>query len=95
MPIYEYRCAECAQIFEEWQKDYSEHPASCPVCGAKAERVISHSSFVLKGGGWYSDLYSKPSAGECKPGSCSCKSDSAPAKKADAKPACTSGGCAN
>jgi len=60
MPIYEYRCQECQQSFEEWQKDFSEHHVPCPVCGGKAERLISSTSFVLKGGGWYSDLYSKP-----------------------------------
>ncbi|MFZ5426279.1 MAG: FmdB family zinc ribbon protein [Thermodesulfobacteriota bacterium] len=92
MPIYEYRCQECQQTFEEWQKDFAERPAPCPVCGGKAERLISSTSFVLKGGGWYSDLYSKPSGA---------KSDcatAAPAPKAEAAPsapAAASGGSAN
>jgi len=67
MPIYEYRCQECQQSFEEWQKDFSEHHAPCPVCGGKAERLISSTSFVLKGGGWYSDLYSKPAESKTEP----------------------------
>ncbi len=35
----------------------------CEKCGGELVRVISASSFVLKGGGWYKDAYSK------KPGS--------------------------
>jgi len=53
MPIYEYRCSDCGQIFEEWQKDFKEKEYSCPVCGGKAQRLISNTSFVLKGSGWY------------------------------------------
>jgi putative FmdB family regulatory protein len=53
MPIYEYRCHDCEQIFEEWQKDFTERSVDCPVCGNRAERIISNTSFVLKGSGWY------------------------------------------
>ncbi|MCL1915892.1 MAG: zinc ribbon domain-containing protein [Desulfovibrionaceae bacterium] len=58
MPIYEYRCPECHQVFEEWTKvvDDMEAPL-CPVCDAPAERIISNSTFVLKGGGWYATDY--------------------------------------
>jgi len=99
MPIYEYRCQECQQTFEEWQKDFAERQVPCPVCGGKADRLISSTSFVLKGGGWYSDLYSKPGSSstvgtDTKPSSPA--SPSAP--KADAAPSATassSGGSAN
>jgi putative FmdB family regulatory protein len=53
MPIYEYRCNECEQIFEEWQRDHAEHTVPCPVCGCESQRIISNTSFVLKGTGWY------------------------------------------
>lgn len=86
MPIYEYRCQECQQTFEEWQKDFTERQTPCPVCGGKAERLISSSSFVLKGGGWYSDLYSKPSGTKAS-------AAEAPAPKPEAKPACAAGSC--
>lgn len=76
MPIYEYRCRDCAQLFEEWQKDYQERSMPCPVCGGGAERLISNTSFVLKGGGWYADLYSK---GGSKPGEASSPTGCAPA----------------
>ena len=91
MPIYEYRCQECQQTFEEWQKDFNERQVPCPVCGGKAERLISSSSFVLKGGGWYSDLYSKPSGSKESTDSKAADAASAPAPKADAAPCAGSG----
>jgi putative FmdB family regulatory protein len=59
MPIYEYRCQECQQIFEQWQKDFNEKEESCPVCGGPSQRLISNTSFVLKGSGWYASGYCK------------------------------------
>lgn len=59
MPIYEYRCEDCEQIFEEWQKDFKEQDVPCPVCGAKSNRLISNTSFILKGSGWYVTDYCK------------------------------------
>ncbi len=63
MPIYEYRCNTCGKEFEEWQK-FSDPPVdSCPECGGKASRLISHSSFVLKGTGWYVTDYGRKDSG--------------------------------
>ncbi len=66
MPIYEYRCEDCEQIFEEWQRNFEEKQVICPVCGSNAERIISNTSFILKGSGWYVTDYCdrKPSAGD-------------------------------
>ncbi|MBR4741739.1 MAG: zinc ribbon domain-containing protein [Desulfovibrio sp.] len=58
MPIYEYLCPHCQNVFEEWVKvanDQDEEP--CPKCGTPAPKMISHTSFVLKGGGWYVTEY--------------------------------------
>jgi putative FmdB family regulatory protein len=61
MPIYEYACAACGHQFEEWQKMSDKPVRTCPKCKArKVERLISQTSFKLKGGGWYSDLYAGP-----------------------------------
>ena len=57
MPIYEYRCADCHQVFEEWQKTFEEKPLTCPVCGGTAARMVSNTTFMLKGGGWYVTEY--------------------------------------
>lgn len=60
MPIYEYACQSCGKIIDVLQKISDPAPAACTECGAEnaLSRVVSRSSFVLKGGGWYSDLYS-------------------------------------
>jgi len=67
MPVYEYACNACGHEFEEWQKMSDDPVKTCPTCGKdEVERLISRTSFHLKGGGWYSDLYasSKPGAGK-------------------------------
>lgn len=54
MPIYEYQCPKCRRVFEEFVSmadGHSQEP--CPECGTTSPRLISHTSFVLKGGGWY------------------------------------------
>jgi len=53
MPIYEYRCDQCGDIFEEWQKFSDPVIDKCPSCGGHASRLISQSTFILKGSGWY------------------------------------------
>jgi putative FmdB family regulatory protein len=59
MPVYEYICKACDHEFEREQRISDNPVKKCPECGAmKAKRLISRTSFVLKGGGWYSDLYS-------------------------------------
>ena len=60
MPIYEYICTKCEKTTDVLQKISDPAPAKCEGCGAEnsLERKVSRTSFVLKGGGWYSDLYS-------------------------------------
>src|SRR5438309_1148941 len=59
MPIYEYACENCGNKVDVFQKMDDPAPAKCEKCGAegKMTRQVSRTSFVLKGGGWYSDLY--------------------------------------
>jgi putative FmdB family regulatory protein len=61
MPTYEYACTECHHEWEEIQR-ISEPPVElCPACKkVSAQRLISAGNFILKGGGWYADLYSSP-----------------------------------
>ena len=62
MPIYEYHCEACGHEFEVMQKITDKPVHVCESCKKpKARRMISQSSFQLKGGGWYSDLYSSSS----------------------------------
>jgi putative FmdB family regulatory protein len=83
MPIYEYACGACGHRFEEWQKMSDKPVRTCPKCKAKkVEKLISQTSFTLKGGGWYSDLYAGPKPGggskDAGEGSSSDSKDSAP-----------------
>ncbi|MFO8073581.1 MAG: zinc ribbon domain-containing protein [Polyangia bacterium] len=58
MPIYEYRCNACGHEFELFQKITDSPKRKCPHCGRlKARRIVSQTSFVLKGGGWYAKEY--------------------------------------
>ena len=43
MPIYEYRCSECGQSFEKWQRSMvCEEAARCPKCGSqKVKKAVS------------------------------------------------------
>ena len=60
MPTYEYVCEACKHAWELEQRMVDDAIKKCPKCKKqKAKRMISGgSNFILKGGGWYSDLYS-------------------------------------
>lgn len=60
MPIYEYECKKCDKIIEQIQKFSDPLLKKCPECGGKVEKLISKSSFILKGSGYYSTDYKKP-----------------------------------
>ena len=69
MPVYEYECKACNKVFEVQQKMAENPLTTCPDCEGEVIKLMSMSSFQLKGGGWYADGYASSSA----------KSDSAPA----------------
>src|SRR6185503_5619004 len=83
MPTYEYTCSSCRHEWE-FEQSIKESPLTeCPACHAQtARRQISRGTgFILKGGGWYSDLYSSASN---KPAAAATSSESKPsADKAD------------
>jgi len=73
MPIYEYRCNSCHDEFEVTQKITDAPLTACPKCDGAVEKLISQSSFVLKGSGWYATDYARKSTGgdkEAKAPSC-------------------------
>lgn len=91
MPIYEYDCQKCG-TFETTQRITDKQLAKCPTCKGKVRKLISNTSFQLKGTGWYVTDYarkgksddaksdSSKSDGASKPGASESKSES---KKSD------------
>ena len=79
MPLYEYRCKSCGHTFEVIQKFSDRALRKCSECSGPLEKLVSRSSFQLKGGGWYINDYSS-------------KSGSKPASKpSESKPKASSG----
>ncbi len=78
MPIYEYECQKCNKITEELQSMSEDPLTTCSACNGELKKLISNSSFQLKGGGWYADGYS------------SVKAEPKSTPKSDAKPAASS-----
>jgi putative FmdB family regulatory protein len=90
VPIYEYKCSKCGEVFEAFQKITDQPLTQCKHCRGRVEKLISHSSFQLKGSGWYLTDYAKksqPSVSSpdsakttAKPAAADTKSDSSSAK---------------
>lgn len=64
MPIYEYQCDKCGMRVELLQKISDSPLESCEKCAGKMRKLISSTTFHLKGGGWYVTDY----AGSSRPG---------------------------
>ena len=100
MPIYEYRCEKCGSHFEVIQK-FSDKPLKfCSNCKGRLTKLISQTSFQLKGSGWYvtdyaksgktaskSDESSKPAAESSTKAAESSTNSETPAKKEPTKKA--------
>jgi putative FmdB family regulatory protein len=59
MPLYEYQCDNCKKVLEIIQKFSDSVLTECPECGKPVQKLISRSSFELKGTGWYATDYKK------------------------------------
>ncbi|MBN2438021.1 MAG: zinc ribbon domain-containing protein [Deltaproteobacteria bacterium] len=68
MPIYEYKCQKCGEEFEVFQGIADPAVKSCKFCKGHVQKLMSLSSFQLKGSGWYATDYGgkKASTGERK-----------------------------
>jgi putative FmdB family regulatory protein len=54
--IKEYKCKDCDNTVEVWER-FDKVPEKCPVCGGVLYKIISKSTFHLKGAGWYTTDY--------------------------------------
>lgn len=93
MPIYEYQCQKCKEVFEIFHKIDEECNPACPKCLGPAKKLISATNFILKGAGFYVNDYPSKSRQEAiksekesteKPVSAK-KEEKKTEKKADAK----------
>ena len=92
MPVYEYLCEKCGHEFEREQRITDDPVKTCPACrGRRVKKLISQTSFVLKGGGWYSDLYSSSSDKKGDSGGDSGGSKPSNKKDSDSKSSADSG----
>jgi putative FmdB family regulatory protein len=48
MPIYEFKCDKCKSTFEQLTKE-NKNDSTCPVCGNQSQKIISISTFRIKG----------------------------------------------
>jgi putative FmdB family regulatory protein len=81
MPLYEYKCDRCGDVFEVIEK-FSDPPLQeHPSCGGHVERLLSAPALQFKGTGWYVTDYARNS-GNGKPGS---KSENKSETKSDTK----------
>jgi putative FmdB family regulatory protein len=96
MPIYEYECTKCGQQTEIWQK-FSDPPMTkCEFCRGKMKKLISHSTFHLKGTGWYVTDYASKHGGRDekkeKPAKDSTTKEAKSSKETSKKETSSSGG---
>ena len=101
MPIYEYECAKCGNVFELIHAVSADPPKNCETkgCKGKPRRMVSAGGFILKGDGWYANDYPSDSRKQgwekeqkqAKPdtGDSSAQKGDSTAEKKDAKPAAT------
>ena len=99
MPIYEYECDKCGAHLEVLQKMGDKALTRCTKCRGRVRKVVSRSSFQLKGSGWYMTDYAKPGSSKSTTETkTETKTETNTEAKSEAKPAstaCGPTGCGN
>jgi putative FmdB family regulatory protein len=88
LPLYEYKCAKCANKYEKIESFSAKETQKCPKCGGKAERQISAAGIQFKGSGWYVTDYKgknsdQTSVSKPEDSSSSSSNDNSSSKSAD------------
>jgi len=85
MPLYEYKCHSCGDVFEIIQK-FSDQPLTVHEnCGGVVERLISPSALQFKGSGWYVNDYGKGNSKAPKAGGSNGEGKGAEGKGSESK----------
>ena len=66
MPLYEYKCDNCGDVFEVMQKFADEPLTVHDKCGGPVHRLLSAPALQFKGSGWYVTDYAKGNGGSIK-----------------------------
>jgi putative FmdB family regulatory protein len=87
MPFYEYECSKCGCHTEILQRISDLPLTKCEHCNGKMKKIMSQSTFHLKGSGWYvTDYASKSGGNDGKTGSLTEPAPAKEAKSPDDKP---------
>lgn len=73
MPVYDYRCTACDDVFEVTRSMGSTAEECCPECGAPAKRVFNTVGVAFKGTGFHNTDYKKRPAEQSASGGCPSK----------------------
>ena len=96
MPIYEYKCKSCGKVIEVIQKLGDRPLRKCRACSGPLEKLISRTSFQLKGGGWFEQGYhkggSKAASGSTGSSKSSAKSTGSESKSSSKSKSSSGGG---
>lgn len=94
MPLYEYKCGGCGQVFEVIQR-FSDAPLTQhESCGGQVERLLSAPALQFKGSGWYITDYAK-GGGSSSNASNGAKAESKSESKSDSSSSSTPGASAS
>jgi putative FmdB family regulatory protein len=90
MPIYEYKCEQCGNVEEALQRISDDPLTTCEHCSGKLHKLISHSTFHLKGSGWYVTDYANKNTSDTPSESPKAKTNDAKSSAADGSKTTTS-----
>lgn len=57
MPTYSYKCKECGKVFDAFHSMSCTDAQHCPECNGTGQKLMSASSVIFKGSGFYSTDY--------------------------------------
>ncbi len=90
MPTYSYKCTQCEKVFDSFHSMSCTDSQHCPECNGVGKKLMSASSVIFKGSGFYSTDYRDSGYLEAKKKDSNTESSDSSSKKTDTKPAAES-----